>query len=230
LNLESLKAQWAELPEWQKMLVIFLFSVMILYGIYMVMIEGKLNEKKNLQDEVQSLQLQVERLKRAARPEIRKKLEEKYVTVQKEIEQLNKQLEELKDIVPPQEDIQYILSFISSSVFNSKMTLNSFKVSKTEDIFLRYNKLEDRLEILAPSKGKKVKSSVNMKRIVISLDLVGEVSELLKFIRNLSKSERYLRVDKVVIERAKKTGKKKQASNLLQISMVVSTYYLPEGK
>ncbi|WP_457621353.1 GspMb/PilO family protein [Persephonella sp.] len=230
MNLESLKAQWGELPEWQKILVVLLFSVLLLYGIYTVLIQSKLTEKKNLQDEVQSLQLQVERLKRAARPEIRKKLEEKYTTVQKEIEQLNKQLERLKGIVPPQEDIQYILSFISSSVFKSKMTLNSFKVSKTEDIFLRYNKLEDRLEMLSPSKGKKVKSAVNMKRIIISLDMVGEVSELIKFIKNLSKSERYLRIDKVVIERAKKTGRKKQPANMLQISMVVSTYYLPEEK
>ncbi|WP_456400743.1 GspMb/PilO family protein [Persephonella sp.] len=227
MNLESLKAQWAELPEWQKILVIFLFSGLLIYGLYMTLIESKLTEKKELTEEVQSLNLQVERLKRAARPEIRKKLEDKYTMVQREIEELNKQLERLKGIVPPSEDIQYILSFISTSVFNSKMTLNNFTVSKTEDIYLRYNKLEDRLEILSPSKGKKVKSAVNMKRIVISLDMMGEVSELIRFIRNLSKSERYLRIDKVSLQRSNQNNR---GGNMLSINMIVSTYYLPEGK
>ncbi|WP_457641521.1 GspMb/PilO family protein [Persephonella sp.] len=230
MNIENLKAQWAELPEWQRILVIVLFSVLIIYGVYMLFIQSKLNERTALQDEIGSLRLQVERLKRAAKPEIRKKLEEKYVQVQKEVKELNSQLDKLKNIVPPKEDIQYILSFISSSIFESKMTLNSFVVSKTEDIYLRYNKLDDKIEILSPSKGKKLKSSVNMKRIVISLNMSGEVSELVKFIKKLSKSKRYLRVDKISFERIKRSSRKKSLTNILNINMTLSTYYIPEGK
>ncbi|WP_457643738.1 hypothetical protein [Persephonella sp.] len=93
MNLESLREQWEGLPEWQKILFIGLLTVLIMYGIYTLVIEPKQLEKERLTTEVKNLQAQVDRLKRFARPEIRKKLEDKLAAIKAEIADLNKQLE-----------------------------------------------------------------------------------------------------------------------------------------
>jgi len=222
LNLESLKAQWEGLPEWQKILLVGLITVLIMYGLYALVIEPKINEEKRLTAEVKNLQIQVDRLKRFARPEIRKKLEDKLSAIRAEIANLNKQLEEMKSVVPTQERTQDILRFIADSALRSHVALNSFKVSQPEEIYMRYNRSKDTLEIITDKKKKKDKSFIKINRIRINLDMNSRtVGEIVSFLKQLGRSDRFFRLDRLSIE--KRAGKGLSQFN---IKLVVSTYYM----
>jgi len=72
LNFENLKAQWAELPDWQKILFVSVVTFAIAYMIYFLFIGDQILRKNNLEREVNGLQREVERLKMASKPEIKK--------------------------------------------------------------------------------------------------------------------------------------------------------------
>ena len=222
MNLESLKAQWEGLPEWQKILLVGLITVLIMYGLYTFVIDPKINEEKRLVAEVKNLQIQVDRLKRFARPEIRKKLEDKLNSIRAEIANLNKQLEEMKSVVPTEEKTQDILRFITNSAIRSHVSLNNFNVSQPEEIYLRYNRSKDTLEVVTDKQKKKDKSFIKINRIKINLDMSSRtVGEIVSFLKQLGKSNRFFRLDKLSIE--KKPGK---GLNQFSIKLVVSTYYM----
>ncbi|WP_456463665.1 hypothetical protein [Persephonella sp.] len=222
MNLESLKAQWEGLPEWQKILLVGLITVLIMYGLYTFVIDPKINEEKRLVAEVKNLQIQVDRLKRFARPEIRKKLEDKLNSIRAEIANLNKQLEEMKSVVPTEEKTQDILRFITNSAIRSHVSLNNFNVSQPEEIYLRYNRSKDTLEVVTDKQKKKDKSFIKINRIKINLDMSSRtVGEIVSFLKQLGKSNRFFRLDRLSIE--KKPGK---GLNQFSIKLVVSTYYM----
>ncbi|SNZ04108.1 hypothetical protein SAMN06265182_0555 [Persephonella hydrogeniphila] len=222
MNLESLKEQWEGLPEWQKVLLIGLITVLIMYGIYALIIDPKKIEEKRLTDEVKNLQVQVDRLKRFARPEIRKKLEDKLLAIKAEISNLNKQLEEIKTVVPTEEKTQDILRFIADSAIKSNVALNSFQVSPPEQIYMRYNRSKDTIEIVTVKKKKMDKSFIKINRIKINLDMNSRtVGEVVAFLRQLGTSDRFFRMDKLSIE--KKKGKR---LNTFNIKITISTYFM----
>ncbi len=218
MNLDSLKSQWGDLPEWQKLLVVVVVTFAIAYGIYMLFIGDKVSEKENLNRQVTALEREVLRLKKASKPEIKKKLTKKLKEIEVEIEKLNKKLAELKNIIPEKENSQYLLTFFSSAVQENGLILNSFKISEPEDVILSTKEGEKGIRIV---KGKKTRSKkeIRLKRIVLTLNLAGDLGSLYKLIKTLGKSERYIRVDKVSIKKKKK---------FLSIKLKVSTFYLPE--
>jgi len=223
LNLESLREQWEGLPEWQRVLFIAFLTVLIMYSIYTLVIEPKKLKKERLTTEVENLQAQVDKLKRFARPEIRKKLEDKLSAIKAEIAQLNKQLEEIKSIVPTEEKTQDILRFIADSAIKSHVSLNTFKVSPPEQIYMRYNRSKDRLEIVT-GKQKKDKSFIKINRIKINLDISSRnVGEILTFLKKLGKSDRFFKMDKLSIEKIKPKGKQSEVFN---IKITISTYFM----
>ncbi len=222
LNLESLKAQWEGLPEWQKILLVGLITVLIMYGLYTLVIEPKKMEEKRLTSEVENLRIQVDRLKRFARPEIRKKLEDKLNSIRAEIANLNRQLEEMKSVVPTEEKTQDILRFITDSALRAKVSLNNFKVSQPEEIYMRYNRSKDTLEIVTDKQKKKDKSFIKINRIRITLDMNSRtVGEIISFLKQLGRSDRFLRLDKLSIEKRKGKGLEQ-----FNIKLVVSTYFM----
>ncbi len=222
MNIEALKEQWEGLPEWQKILLTALITVLIMYGIYVLIIEPKKTEKEQLKSEVDNLQVQVDRLKRFARPEIRKKLEDKLASIQAEVQNLNRELEKIKSVVPTEEKTQEILRFISDSAFKSNVVMNRFKVSPPEEIYMRYNKTKDQLEVITGEQKKKDKSFIKIKRVKITLDLNSRtVGDLVDFLRKLGKSDRFFRLDRLSIEKVKK-----KKGRLFNIKLTVSTYYM----
>ncbi len=218
MNLDSLKSQWGDLPDWQKLLAVVVVTFAIAYGIYMLFIGDKVSEKENLNRQVTALEREVLRLKKASKPEIKKKLTKKLKEIEVEIEKLNKKLAELKNIIPEKENSQYLLTFFSSAVQENGLILNSFKISEPEDVILSTKEGEKGIRIV---KGKKTRSKkeIRLKRIVLTLNLAGDLGSLYKLIKTLGKSERYIRVDKVSIKKKKK---------FLSIKLKVSTFYLPE--
>ncbi len=222
MSLESLKAQWEGLPEWQKILLVGLITVLIIYGLYTLVIDPKKNDEKRLTAEVKNLQIQVDRLKRFARPEIRKKLEDKLNSIRAEIANLNKQLEEMKSVVPTEEKTQDILRFITDSALRSHIALNSFNVSRPEEIYMRYNRSKDSLEIVTDKQKKKDRSFIKINRIKINLDMNSRtVGEIVSFLKQLGRSDRFFRLDRLSIEKKVGTG-----LNQFNIKLVVSTYFM----
>lgn len=222
MNLESLKEQWEGLPEWQKVLLTGLITVLIMYGVYALIIDPKKIEEKRLTDEVKNLQVQVDRLKRFARPEIRKKLEDRLLAIKAEIANLNKQLEEIKTVVPTEEKTQDILRFIADSAIKSNIALNNFSVSPPEQIYMRYNRSKDTIEIVTVKKKKMDKSFIKINRIKINLDMNSRtVGEIVAFLRQLGTSDRFFRMDRLSIE--KKKGKR---LNTFNIKITISTYFM----
>ncbi|WP_457625822.1 hypothetical protein [Persephonella sp.] len=222
MNLESLKEQWEGLPEWQKVLLTGLITVLIMYGVYALIIDPKKIEEKRLTDEVKNLQVQVDRLKRFARPEIRKKLEDRLLAIKAEIANLNKQLEEIKTVVPTEEKTQDILRFIADSAIKSNIALNNFSVSPPEQIYMRYNRSKDTIEIVTVKKKKMDKSFIKINRIKINLDMNSRtVGEIVAFLRQLGTSDRFFRMDRLSIE--KKRGKR---LNTFNIKITISTYFM----
>jgi len=222
LNIEALKEQWEGLPEWQKVLLTALITLLIMYGIYVLVIDPKKIEKEQLKSEVDNLQVQVDRLKRFARPEIRKKLEDKLASVQAEVQNLNRELEKIKSVVPTEERTQEILRFIADSALKSNMVMNRFKVSPPEEIYMRYNKTKDRLEEITGKQKEKDKSFIKINRVKITLDLNSRtVGNVVDFLRKLGKSDRFFRLDKLSIEKVKK-----KKGGTFSIKLIVSTYYM----
>ncbi|WP_029520003.1 hypothetical protein [Persephonella sp. IF05-L8] len=220
--MDAIKEQWEGLPEWQKILLVGVFTALALYGIYVLYIEPKKMEEKRLEEEVNNLQTQVDRLKRFARPEIRKKLEDKLAEVKAEIQSLNKQLEEIKSVIPTEEQAQEILRFISEAANRSNMSMNEFKVSNPEEVYMRYNKSKDKVEIVTAKTKKKDKSFIKINRVRVQLDMSSRnLSNLLIFLRRLGKSDRFFSLDNVYIEKVK--GKE---LNTFKIKVIVSTYFM----
>ncbi|WP_297456558.1 hypothetical protein [Persephonella sp.] len=220
--MDAIKEQWEELPEWQKILLVGILTVLVLYGIYVLYIEPKQVEEKRLKEEVNNLQIQVDRLKRFARPEIRKKLEDKLAQVKAEIHSLNKQLQEIKSVIPTEEQTQEILRFISDAAMRSDMAMNEFKVSNPEEVYMRYNKSRDRVEIVTDKAKKKDKSFIKINRVKVQLDMNSRnIASLIMFLRRLGQSNRFFSLDNISIEKA--TGKQ---FNAYKIKVVVSTYFM----
>jgi len=222
LNIEALKEQWEGLPEWQKILLTALITLLVMYGIYTLIIDPKKVEKEQLKSEVDNLQVQVDRLKRFARPEIRKKLEDKLASIQAEVQNLNRELEKIKSVVPTEEKTQEILRFISDSALKSNVIMNKFHVSPPEEIYMRYNKTKDRLEVVTGKQKKKDKSFIKINRVKITLDMNSRtVGDVVDFLRKLGKSDRFFRLDRLSIEKVKK-----KKGRTFSIKLTVSTYYM----
>ena len=74
MNMDDIKDQWENAPDWQKFLVIVLISASIGYLLYSLFLVDKIKEKETLARDVNNLKLEVLRLKKASHPRIKKKL------------------------------------------------------------------------------------------------------------------------------------------------------------
>ncbi len=239
MSTEALKEQWIELPSWQKILLILIFAAIIMYGIFFLSIQPKYTEISKIEKEVNSLDKEVTFLQKIATPENIKKLNQEYLSIQKENEKLKTKLKEIKKIIPEKSQINKILSFISTSASNSNITLNQFKVNKTKKVIAYYDSTNDRIiikdekaqqKVANKQKGKRGKKKKNqppkpkgvkLNQIQMYADMTGDIPGFVKFLTDVSKSERYISIDNIVIKKGK---------NDLNIKLNLSTFYSREGK
>jgi len=220
LDLDNIKGQWNDAPGWQKALVVFLITGALAYLLYIMVIEGKLNQKTALEREVSFLEKEVLRLKKASQPRIKKRLMNKLKELEKEILLLNQKMEYLKRIIPEKEDPQFLLNFLAEGAKRTGMILEKFQISKPEDAIIGYKKGNEELTIKKSSK-KPSKREIKLKRINITLDMYGDLSSLYQFISYIGKSKRYIRIDNLKIDKKK---------NILKTRISLSTFYLPERR
>ncbi len=141
--MENIKTQWDELSEWKKLLVVSLISLAVGYIIYTFIISDKIIERDSLNREVQNLQREVLRLKRASDPRIKKRLTRKLKELEQEINMLNQKMEYLSRIIPESENPQLLLKFLAEGVKKSGLILDKFEISRPENASISYknNKL-----------------------------------------------------------------------------------------
>ncbi len=220
MDMENIKGQWAELPEWKKLLVVVLVSIAVGYLFYTFIISEKIIERDSLKREVQNLQREVTRLKRASDPRIKKRLTKKLKELEQEISMLNQKMEYLSKIIPESENPQLLLKFLSEGVKNSGLILDKFEISKPENASISFK--NDKLVIKKTKKSTRAKKDeISLKRVTISLDLYGDLSSLYNFIKFVGKSKRYIRIDNVRIN-------KSEAG--LKARVQLSTFYLPDRR
>jgi len=232
VSVEDLKQQWIDIPEWQKLVILAAAGFFILYGIFFMFIQPKQESVNKLSKEVNILETEVNRLKKYATPENLRNLDKDIVKIQSEINQLKDELKILEKIIPEGTNVNQILSYVSLASLNSKMILDSFKVSKAKTVIVSYDENNDMLKIQEPSKNnkkqKKLKKKttkkqkqqkIRMKQIDIDIDLKGNIRNLKDFLVILSKSKRYISVNSMHIVKGK---------DALNSKIKLNTLYLPE--
>ncbi len=225
--MNDLKQQWAEIPEWQKFVLIFAAGFFILYGIYFMLIQPKKENIRKLSQEVDTLERQVNTLKRYTSPAYIKRLENEISSIQKEIAQLKDELKDVEKIIPTDKNLDQILSYISFSANRSKLVLEKFKVSDEKTVWVSYNEKTKNLKFkkhkteqqTETKQSKPITKEVRMKQINIDILLKGDVKKLKNFLVGLSKSERYIAVDNIHLVKGEES---------LSSEIKLKTLYLPE--
>ena len=149
-----MKAQWEELEEWKKLLIVILLSLGIAYLIYMFILSPKMEELDKLKKEREQLNNELTMIKRNATEEKRRELEKKLTDIRKENAVLKAKLEEVKEKFKPRDNIQNTLVFISNVVKKNRLILDSFTVNSIDDLHLRYNPETDKIEYITKSSKK----------------------------------------------------------------------------
>jgi len=246
LDFEILKAQWEDLAVWKKLLIITGISIGLAYLVYMFILSDKIKEKENLQNDIQNLNIQLETIKRNASPEKRAKLQQELEKEREKTEMLKLELEDVKAKFKPTDDAQTTLVFITDTVRNNNLILNKFIIKGIKDVYLVYNPETKRIEYknnqsssgsnensLVPKnpldRKKKEKkeqktvytSSVHLKRVDMSASIVGSTSGIIKFIKDVSYSKNYVRIEHIRLSKGGKIG-------ILTADVELSAYYSPE--
>ncbi len=237
MTTETLKEQWIELPSWQKVLLVLILAAVIMYGIFFLYIQPKYEEIAKIEKDVTSLEKEVAFLQKVATPENIKKLNKEYTKIQEENRLLRQKLSEIKKIIPEASKINKILSFVSTSASANNITLNQFKVNKVRKVVAYYDSANDKIVITdekkkpkavkKQKKGKKKKTEsqkpkgVKLNQVQMFADLTGDIPGFVKFLADVSKSERYISIDNILIRKGK---------NNLNIKLNLSTFYSREGK
>lgn len=225
----DIREQWEQTPFWQRMLLIVIGLLFFAFAVYNFLLSPKLEEYKNLNEEVSNLGNQIELLKNSVDAKKQKILEKKLEEIKEAIKQDEIKLQSLSNIIPPKPNIDDVLNIVSLTARKNMIILNFFKVDKEEEIYLYYNKDTDKLEEIKPKQyntnnDKKIQipeNAIKLKRIVISTDMFGDMKSTKNFLDDVSKSERFIAVDNIVL---------KNEGSALRSTINLLVYYLPEDK
>ncbi|ACN98201.1 hypothetical protein SULAZ_0675 [Sulfurihydrogenibium azorense Az-Fu1] len=225
----DIKQQWEMTPKWQKIFLILVIFGAIAYLIFISFISQKLEEYSNLQQEVETLESNLNTLKAIANPQKEKVLKLKIKNIKNEIDENNGKLEVLSKIIPSDPKIEEILKIITNYALSSGLIINGFKVEKEEDVYLFYDKESDTLKTIPKNQEKEKnkestnqipKEALNVKKIYLSSSFSGGIDQLKNLLNYLSKSERLIIVESLSI--------KKESSKLLNFNLSYVIYYMPE--
>jgi hypothetical protein len=226
MDLTNLKEQWENTPVWQKVLLLIVLTIGVLYLIFIILVSPRYDEYKALNEEVQNLENELEVLKSSVNPQIQLVLEKKLQQVKTDIKNIENKLEVMKKIIPPEPSLDDILGVVSFSAKKSMLILNSFKVEKEEDVILYYNKDTDKLEVFNPTQNKDKKeeqkvpeNAIKLKKINITANVSGNFNSMKNFLDEIAKSERFISVENVSI---------KKEGGLLAGVVKLAVYYMPE--
>jgi len=148
MDLEILKAQWEDLEDWKKLIIVLFISAILGYLVYMFILSGKIDEKKRLESELESKMIEFEVIKKNASPERRAELIQELESEKIETEHLKRKLEEVKAKFKPRDDINRTISFLTAVANKNGVVIENIKVISTEDVYLKYNPITDKVETI----------------------------------------------------------------------------------
>lgn len=221
MNLEDLKAQWQELENWKKILIVVILTGGILYLIYSFKIEPLTSEKQKLQEEVYGLKNQVELLKRRFNKNQIAKLEKKLKEINKEKKEKEEEIERLKQIIPDKPDLGSALQTITSNIENTNLNLIELNKKPEKTVLIVYDEKADRVDFKQLRKNNRERLK-NIKGILLGelnfeIKLEGNIKDLKRYINNLYNSKRLISIKSLTID-SKEKG--------TQFKLVVSSYYI----
>jgi len=146
MDFEILKAQWEELEDWKKLLIVLLISGILAYLVYFFILSEKIKEKERLQNELKQKEAEFEVIKRNASPERKTQLLQELEKEKAETEELKQKLEEVRARFKPRDDIKRTINFVTRIAKKNGVVIENINVLSTEDIYLRYNPNTDRVE------------------------------------------------------------------------------------
>ncbi len=222
LNLEELKLQWEALENWKKVLILLGFSIGLVYLIYIFKLQDILAQKAKLENDIQNLSREIKILKRTTRPEKMIQIKNQISKLKSEINQREKELNNLKNIIPQEANIDNLLQFIAENVYKSNLSLDKFKVVKTEKVYVSYNPSTKKLQIRPAKKRnshtekRKKNNEITLYRLIINVKLSGSPKNLVKYVKNISQSKQFLMIDDIDLQKTS-TG--------IKTDMNLSTFY-----
>jgi len=249
LDFDILKAQWEELAVWKKLLIVIGLSLGIAYLVYMFIISEKINEIENLKNEIENLNIEFENIKRNATPEKRAKLLQELEIEKEKTELLKVELENVRSKFIPKDDAQTTLVFITEEARKNNLILNRFVIEGINDVYLRYNPATNKIEYIIntnqnannnkgnslvpkkPNFEKKQQSqkqnvndlpTVHLKKVDMSINIIGSTPDIIKFIKDVSYTNNYVRIENVSLSKGSKT-------NILNANVELSAFYSPEA-
>ena len=249
MDFEIIKAQWEELATWKKLLLVVLISIGIGYLVYMFIISEKIKERDNLKEEMENTKVQLQDIMRNATPEKRAQLQQELEKEKEKTELLKAQLEELKNKFLPKDNPQKTLVFITRQVEKNNLVMNRFVINNITDVYLRYNPATEKIEYITENNGganplvpKKPKfeklgnekgnnnnnkteeedmPKVHLKKVSVSINVIGSPSDIFSFIKNVSYTKNYVRIERVSLNKGSKT-------DILNADIDISSFFSPE--
>ena len=217
MDLEELKEQWEELENWKKLLIAIFFSGIIIYVGYVFFLEAKLAQMENLEREVSKLQSDTNYLKKYAKAEKLKKLNEKIKSIQAKISQKEKELKKYKKYIPDRPFTEKILVRVSKIADKSGIELESFSIKEKSIVYAVYRK--DINRVIFKDKLSKKETGVKLNKLSFEIKSTGSMESFYKFLRNLINTKRIVILDRVNIAKIK--------GNLV-FNIKFSSYYMEE--
>jgi glycerophosphoryl diester phosphodiesterase len=240
--MEKLKEQWEAAPLWQKALLLFTFSLVIAYGIYISLISPLEEEISNYEKEKQQLESELNIIKSLADKNKSKLLEAKLKKMEEELKLNKTKLETLQSFIPSQLELSPLFDTVIKNCENHNLKLVGLGVEREEDVVLYYDKQINKVEIKALSKedekkkGKEenkdnIKEGIKAKRVYIQSFIVGNTQNIIKFLDSFSNSDRLIIIDKVdlSVDKAGINSKQDERKKLGVLgNITLATYYIPQ--
>ncbi len=232
---EEIKYQWLSLPEWQRLVVVSIFVAAVIYFFYFLLIAPKKERVRILEEDVAELQAKVDRLRAIAKPEKLRELNQKYLSIKKDIENLKVKIRELEKRIPSEQKVEELVTILSNILYTNNLSVESIGIKKEKTIYVykegerlvfmeKSKTAKNRKKVAVKkkqSKEKEKKVKIKLKELNIVLDATGSIPNLKRALDLIYQSERFLAVDRLKLYKDK--------NGILRYSMGIKTYYIPGG-
>ncbi len=230
---EEIKYQWISLPQWQRILIVSIAVVCVVYIFYFFFISPKREKIRLLKKDVEQLQQQVARLRETAKPEKLRELNQKILTIKKETNQIKQNIKQLEERIPSKPEFETIILTVSDIFRKSNMEIKDIGIKQEKTIYVykegshlifeeKKNKTRKPKRRTSKEKNQKKKEKLKLKEVPIYVETTGGVKSLRSALNHLADSKRFLSVDKISLQKDKK--------GILLTKVFIKTYYLPEKK
>ncbi len=181
--LENLRAQWEQLPTWQRALVVVIFSAVVLYGIYNFLIVEEKKRIETLKKDISNLRAEIDRYKQTINPAFLESLRKELKRLKEEEKVQRIEFEKAVGKVPTKDDVNVIIKDLGNLAIGKGLSVLSLSVSAPQlKLFTVRN---GTLAVLENQKGQK-QQGVPLYVIGVSLNVEGDSEAIIGFFESLS--------------------------------------------